>query len=302
MAKVGYTCEVVKQKEVVLNLSEKCNNLCLNCPNDDKFRKDIIKEEDVVDFIREKITAETDRVTFIGGEPTILKNLFGVIRLIREINNHAIIQINSNGRMFYYDKFASEFLKFGKDLFEFHIALYGSTSEINDTITQIPGSFNQTVQGIKNMLDLGFQVDVRNIISKINYKDLSEFADFLATEFSNRPMRLKRVVLVGMDVIGNAYKNRDRLMISHLETAPMIEKCIDRLVQDKFNIEVHLLPKGIFRKEYYKYIVMSGCIDGAFVDSYGCNKCVFYGDCPRLLKSYVSRYGNREHHPIRKNA
>lgn len=299
MAKIGYTSDAVKQKEVVLNLSEKCNNLCLSCPNDDKFRKELIKEEDVIGFIDSKVTRETDRVTFIGGEPSILKYLFRVIEHIRSFNTKAIIQINSNGRMFFYERFAKKFLKFGREKFEFHIALYGSDAEINDTITQIKGSFDQTVQGIKNLLNLGFQVDVRNIVSKLNYQDLPKFADFMAAEFKKSKKGINRIVIVGMDVIGNAWKNRQMLAVSHREIAPYIEKAIDKLTEGNQNVEVHLLPKGLFKKQYYRYIVKSGCVDGAFVDSHECGECVFHDDCPRLLKSYVRLFGDKEHNAVR---
>jgi len=296
--KIGYTCEILSQNEVVLNLSEKCNNLCLSCPNDSDFRKDIIKEEDVIDFIGGKVTKDTDRVTFIGGEPTIIKNLFPIIRYTRSLSKNAIIQINSNGRMFSYRDFTNRFLKFDKRKLEFHIALYSCDAKTHDKITQITGSFNQTAQGIKNLLNLGFNVNIRTIVSKLNYATLPEFSEFIISEFNKQRRDLNKVVIVGMDIIGNAYKNKDKLAVNHLTIAPYIEKCLLRLTEKGVPTEVHLLPKGIFKKEFHRFIVMSGCVGGEFVDSYGCNECSYYGKCSRLLKSYTSIFGNKEHSPV----
>lgn len=296
--KIGYTCEIISQNEVVLNLSEKCNNFCLSCPNDDNFRKDIIKQEDVTDFIRKKVTKDTDRVTFVGGEPTILKNIFSIIGYVRSLNKKAVIQINTNGRMFFYEDFTNKFLKFDKNKLEFHIALYSSNAKTHDKITQIKGSFNQTIRGIKNLLNLGFGVDVRTIVSRLNYANLPGFAEFIITEFNKQRRKINGVVIVGMDIIGNAYRNRNELAVSHLTMAPYIEKCIDKLSEDKMPVEVHLLPKGIFKKEYHKFVVKSGCVGGDFVDSYGCKECSYNQDCCRLLRSYVKIFGNKEHNQI----
>lgn len=295
--KIGYTCKIISQNEVVLNLSEKCNNLCLSCPNDMNFRKDIIEQKKVIDFIKEKVTKDIDRVTFIGGEPTILKNLLFIIEYTRSLNKTAIIQINTNGRNFFYNGFTNKFLKFNRDKLEFHIALYASNAKIHDKITQVRGSFDQTIQGIKNLLNLGFNVKIRSIVSKLNYADLIEFANFIISEFGKQRIRIAGVVIVGMDIIGNAHNNRDKLVVSHSIIAPHIEKCMDRLSKAGVHVEVHLLPKGIFKKEYHKFVVKSGCTSGNFVDSHGCKQCSYNRECPRLLKSYVDIFGNKEHSP-----
>lgn len=294
--KIGYKCEVVDINEVVLNLSEKCNNLCLSCPNDDNFRKDIIEPEKVLEFIQENVSKDTDRVTFIGGEPTIMKNLLRLISYVKKITPNATIQINSNGRMFSYLEFTRKFTRYWN--LEIHIALYASTPKIHDDITQIPGSFEQTVKGIRNLLGLGFPVDVRTIVSNKNYKDLPDFAGFVVNELKSKGNRIKRVTIVGMDIIGNALKNKDRLIVSHLETAPYIEKCVDILKEEDYSVEIHLLPKGIFKKRYHQYASKSGCVGGNFVDALGCKECSYKDECCHLLKSYVDYFGIKEHEPI----
>ncbi|MGM5483238.1 MAG: radical SAM protein, partial [Nanobdellota archaeon] len=297
MTKIGFSTEIVNQKEVVVNLTEKCNNMCLSCPNDESFLKNIIKKEDIEDFIKKKVEKNTDRVTFIGGEPTIAKNFFKLIELIRRINKNVIIQINTNGRMFYYDTFVQKLARHGPDKFDIHIAFYGSNSDLHDKLTGVNGSFQQTSKGIVNLLKLGFHIQIRTIISKINYKDIPNMAKLMSTKFKNK---ITKFNFVGMDIIGNAKKNKDILAISHLEIAPFIEKAIDILNHNKTPCEIHLLPKGIFKREYHRYAIMSGCVDGAFTDSYGCKECFYRGRCPRLLKSYVEIFGNKEHLPCLK--
>lgn len=296
--KIGFECKVFGDKEVVVNLSQICNSLCLNCPNDDEFRQTVISPEETENFIKSNVKSNTERVVFIGGEPTISKNLIPSIILAKKLNKNVVIQINSNGRMFYYDKFAEQISKFNGDKLDLHIALYGSNEKVHDKITQIEGSFKQTTQGIKNLIKLNTKISIRNIVSKQNYTDLEDYGAYIANEFRNYKDNIIRVVLVGMDIIGNAWKNRELLAVSHLDVAPHIENCTDVLASNGFNPEIHLLPKGIFKKEYQKFAIMSGCVGGDFVDSYGCNVCVYKGYCSRLLNSYNKIFGNKEHHPI----
>lgn len=292
--KIGYECGVIGKKEVVVNLTWACNNHCLSCPNDYALRNEKVSEKQISDFIEKNVDDETDRVTFIGGEPTIFSGLIPLIRRIRSISMDATVQINSNGRMFAYEDFTKKFLGLGRDKLEFHIAIYSPKLDIHEEITRAESSFGQTVEGIRNLLRHGFIVDVRTIVSKKNYKNLPEFPAFISMNFENN---VRKFVIVGMDLIGNAWENRNILSVSQKEIAPWIEEMIDKFNED-VPVEIHLLPFGIFRDRYRRYVVKSGCIDGAFTESYGCGMCIYKEKCPKLLRSYVSLFGNREHEPV----
>lgn len=294
MKKIGYTTEIIKQKEVVINLTEKCNNMCLNCPNSISFLKNKINKNEVEKFIKENINKNTDRITLIGGEPTIANNFFEIINKIKKINKNIIIQINSNGRMFYYESFIKKLLKYDINKFDIHIALYGSNSKIHDEITQVKNSFKQTIIGIQKLLNHEFKIQIRIIISKLNYKDLINFPKLINFKFKNK---IAMFNFVGMDIIGNAKINKKKLAISHLDIAPYIEKTIKQLKEQNIKCKIHLLPKNIFKKKYHKYAIKSGCVDGAFIQSYKCSECSYYNECPKLLKSYVKIFKNKEHLP-----
>lgn len=294
MAKTGYSTKVIQQNEVVVNLTEKCNNRCLNCPNDDNFLRRCISDVEVEKFIDENVSGETDRVTFIGGEPTISKNFFDSIKKVRMLSNKAIIQINSNGRMFCYGWFVDKLAEYGVDKFDIHVALYGHFPELHDELTFIRGSYKQTVQGIINLLNRGFSVQIRTIVSNLNYKYLPDIGRMMVEKFKGK---ISKFNFVGMDIIGNAKKNEKVLAVSHLKIAPYIEKTIDVLNSNGIYCNVHLLPKGIFKKRYHDFAIKSGCVDGAFTDSFGCVECIYHDSCPRMMKSYVAIFGNKEHLP-----
>lgn len=289
--KIGYESRNIGIEEVVISITEKCNNNCLNCPNDTGFDKRIIEPSEVINFIDKHLNADVKRITLIGGEPTISKDFFKIVEHIINKNPKTIIQINSNGRFFFYEEFTKNLARYNANRFDIHIALYGSNSEIHEQHTQVRGSFKQTIEGIKNLQKYGFKIQLRTIITKLNYKDLPDLANLI------KSLKIGyKLNFIGMDIIGKAYQNKEIIAVSHLEIAPFVEKAIDNICSN-INCEIHLLPKGIFKFKYHKYARMSGCVDGAFTDSQGCNECSYIKECPRLLKSYVSIFGNKEHLP-----
>ncbi len=284
--------------EIVVNVTTKCNQMCLNCPNDDNFRDHNLTKEQVLNFIDENWGDDIRIVSFIGGEPTISPFLFDVLLYVLKKKKNLRIHINSNGMMFYYPKFCDKFLYLQQKGFDFHIefGIYSPFSIVHDRITQVEGSWKKSLVGLKNLLNRNFDVGIRTVVSKMNYKTLKYYRKMIRNE---NLFNVTSFTFIGMDVIGMAFQNKNQMLVSHLEIAPEIEKAITNLIKEGFSadkIQVHLLPKGLFSPKFRSFVVRSGCVDGAFMDNGPeCRKCVYYNECPHLLKSYVQFYGVGEH-------
>jgi MoaA/NifB/PqqE/SkfB family radical SAM enzyme len=159
----------------VVRLTNTCNNSCVFCEYLDKRAKkektfEEIKKE--IDWIKNK----REKTLVFSGEPTIMQNLFEILEYARSVGFKSV-QIRTNGRMFYYPEFAE---KVARLVDSFDISLFSHRPEIHDKITRVPGSFEQTVQGIRNLKRLGKHVRVEVLIIKDNYKSLTEIVDLLA--------------------------------------------------------------------------------------------------------------------------
>lgn len=64
------------------------------------------------------------------------------------------------------------------------IPIHGSTEKVHDFITQTPGSFIQTLTGIKNLLKLGAAVEVRIVVSRVNGEDLVNIAKLIIRDLA----------------------------------------------------------------------------------------------------------------------
>ncbi|MFW6024795.1 MAG: radical SAM protein [Candidatus Woesearchaeota archaeon] len=286
--------------EMVINLTTKCNQSCLNCPSDESFIKQDITKKGLFDFIKNNYGSDINVITLIGGEPTISPHFFKVLKLFSKLKKKINVQINSNGVMFSYDSFSKKMYELKKRGLEFNIefGIYSPDKKVHEKITQLKGSWDKSVNGLKRLLNYDISCGIRTVSSKMNYNSFKNYGDFIN---KNKLHKVSSFTFIGMDVIGSAYENKDKLLISHLDLAPKIEEGIDSLrkVLPDGKIEVHLLPKAIFNKKYRKFVIKSGCVDGAFTDNGElCKECVYYNDCPRLMNSYVKFFGKNEHKPV----
>ena len=74
--KIGY---VTGNNELVFNITTKCNNFCMSCPNEDSFRKINLSTKQIKGFLKENANSNIRRVAIIGGEPTLADNFIEII-------------------------------------------------------------------------------------------------------------------------------------------------------------------------------------------------------------------------------
>jgi MoaA/NifB/PqqE/SkfB family radical SAM enzyme len=154
----------------------KCNNNCLFCLSPITKPRELSFDE--IKRLLLKYQNKFDKLEFIGGEPTIRKDIFKIVSLARKLG-YKTVRISTNGRMYAYSDFCNKITKAGSH--EVSFSLYGSNEKIHDAATRTPGSFSNTIQGIKNAVkekDIR-EVFVDTVIYKGNYKDIENIAKLL---------------------------------------------------------------------------------------------------------------------------
>ena len=122
-----------------------CNNNCLYCPYKGKsFDTDPVK---IIEKIRDRKPQE-EEIIFAGREPPIHPSFIDFLEEAKK--SYKVIEVLTNGRIFSVKKFARKALLAG--LTDVEIKFFSSDPEIHDSITRVPGSWEQTVKGIRNLL------------------------------------------------------------------------------------------------------------------------------------------------------
>jgi MoaA/NifB/PqqE/SkfB family radical SAM enzyme len=142
-------------KRFDLKISFDCNNRCRHCVQGDKRTLGRPKSPAVLKKELRAALKDCQTLVFTGGEPTLDDGLVAMIRTASEMG-YRHIQIQTNARRLAYEAFARACIDAGAD--EFAIALHGHESRLHDYVTRVPGSFDQTIQGIRNIRKMGADV------------------------------------------------------------------------------------------------------------------------------------------------
>ena len=157
----------------LISTSFQCNNHCVFCAQKGLSEKLFAKDEK--ELLQKTLVAveKNPRIAFAGGEPTLHPGLIQAVAAAKRAGaSHILVQ--TNGRRLAYESFARS-LK-DVDVSALDISLQGSTALMHDYHTQVSGSWAQTILGIKRAQELGFSIGISTVITRSNFRHLSEIA------------------------------------------------------------------------------------------------------------------------------
>ncbi len=222
-----------------LKLGYGCNNNCLHCVIADQrdtcrskgVDTDRSTEECKKELVDSKSRGATE-VTFTGGEPTIREDIFELIYFAKNLGYS--INMQTNGRMFYYEEFTKAISK--NLIRSFVIALHGPNEKTHDKITEAKGSFKQTVEGIKNLISLKQTVRGKMVLSKINYRQLKETITLMIE------LGIKSIFVAFPHAQGNARKNFDVIVPKYSEIINYVKDSIKFCKKKGIEIYFEAIP------------------------------------------------------------
>ena len=293
----------MKRKILLMVLGFTCNNNCIFCSASqcrsrlkDKTFSEISKD---LENGREQ---DYDYVEFIGGEPTIRKDFISILKKARELG-YKTIAITTNGRMFSNPSFTKKTIDAGLDYITF--SLHGHNSKLNDSITRTPGSFDQIIQGIKNILEktknkeeLGIMINT--VVCKFNYKYLTEIAKLLTQ------LKIEHWSISDLIPDGNAKQSYKSLSVRLFDLRMELEKLSNysKHLEKLYFLE---FPYCVLPKKTDSMVLLSKPEDASRVNQIGfnptdtksslktkipyCNDCKFNKRCGGIWKEYINKFG-----------
>lgn len=137
---------------IVWNYTNRCNLSCLHChQNSGEVDERELTTEEVFRVIEKLGEAGISILTFSGGEPLLRSDIFDAIE--RADDAGMLCTIASNGTLMK-KRVVQKLKKAGVRRVE--IGLDGCKAETHDFLRNTPGSFEATVQGIRNCAEVGF--------------------------------------------------------------------------------------------------------------------------------------------------
>ena len=244
---------------VLWALSPKCNLSCIYCFPDAKAHSRTLGNpttERLLKIANKLIQAKVLKVTLTGGECLLLKNLWVVVKQLK--NAGITVAILSNGT-----SVSTKILKEIKDNELFMgVSLDGSNEEIN-SLTRGSFVFEKTVKAIAKLVENKVPTTVMVTVTKHNFSDLDRIVGFVST------LGVSSVTLQDLRPFGTK-ETYDQLRLSPNQEKDL-ENTIDRITKSFPNIFFNTSELMIFHKSKTNGFIMQ-CPAGdnfAYVDFYG---------------------------------
>jgi len=180
-----------------------CNNRCLFCAQGD--RRDACAVVPFDDLLRRlaEVRRTTSSLVLTGGEPTVHRRIVALVEAAARLGFDPI-QLQTNGRLLAYPRVLDALVTAG--LTEVSPSLHGSSPGVHDALTRAPGSWEQSVDGIRNALASGLPVVTNSVITRDNTGDLPELVALLAR------LGVRRAQLAFVHPVGTAAQEFDRVV------------------------------------------------------------------------------------------
>ena len=175
-----------------LALTYDCNNLCVHCYSSSPRRRSELSTKEWKRVIDKLFEVGVPNLLFTGGEPTLREDLPELIAHAEKVG--AVTGLVTNGRRLADKSYVRKLTEAGLDYVQ--ITLESHLPEIHERITRVPGSWRETVEGIRNSLEAGLYVDVNMTLSKLNVKHVAGYVDFLA-QLGVRNVSANRLIYSG---------------------------------------------------------------------------------------------------------
>ena len=160
-------------KSLSINVNYDCNNRCKYCPVLKTKTNPTLSK--IIKSIEEAGRKGFRKIVLEGGEPLINRNIFEIINYIKQ--RKMTFDIKTNARMALYLEFAKKLA--GRKPEKIIVKFPSYKPNVFEDITRVKGSYYQTLEGIKNLVSLGLQVEAQILICKKNSKHLKEIITVL---------------------------------------------------------------------------------------------------------------------------
>ncbi len=192
-----------------------CNNNCVFCMEEDRDARYVNNSAMTAERVRWMLETHrgAEEVCFTSGEPTTRPELPEFVAWAKELGFPRISTM-TNGRRLSHLPYAAALAKAGMN--RFYVSIHGHDKKLHEGLTRTPGSFEQTVAGLRTISKLkrfGVELHTSTVLTKRNLPHLLDVYRFL------RGCGVDQVVFNVMQANGRAETNFEHIFPSYTETA-----------------------------------------------------------------------------------
>lgn len=288
-------------KQLSMHVTDLCNEKCGFCVVGSPLAKtDSVKYEDLINFLVVNSGEEWDSLNLHGGEPTIHPKLLDILKTA-QVFGYPEAQIQTNARRLKDMEFVQQLAEHNVKLFV--ISLHGANSMVQDGLTQTPGGFDETIQGIRNAKAAGIKVRVNTVLTRMNMRQLDKICR-LCIELG-----VDHINISNLHPVGSGYFALDVQAPDRAETARYLFPVLDELLAADRTVTLEGYPLCVI-SPYERLAIEDGTrfirmmYEGQVYDNYDefmdkecrefgppCTGCPLRENCGGVYVEYAERRG-----------
>lgn len=284
-----------------------CNNRCLFCAQGHKREGCAhVPFQELVERMRQGRAASHELV-LTGGEPSLHPDILALVREARQMG-YQQVQLQTNGRRLAYASFVDALIQAG--VTEISPALHGPTADIHDALTRAPGSFRQTVAGIRVVRSRGLPIVSNSVVVRDNVEHLVALVGVLGK------LGVGQAQLAFVHPVGTAYELFDRVVPRLSDVVEPIRACRKNAARYRMRLVTEAIPlcflRGMEELAVEDTIPNTTVIDldgmpfdySMWRPSEGklhgppCDACAVKDRCEGPWREYPERFGWEEFRPL----
>lgn len=299
-----------------IKLGYACNNKCVHCvivdqrkkANDIRGNANRTTEESKSEILDSANNGFTS-IVLTGGEPTIRKDFEELLQYAKSLGLN--ISVQTNGRRFCDLEFAKRVVPYVENVV---IAVHGPSAAVHDKVTLVDGSFDETIEGIKNLVFLNAKVAIKMVLSTINAHSIVDTVKLM------EELRAIYMNIAFPHACEELLYKYEELVPYYKDLREEVESSIDYIKEKNLNVEFEtILPCALNRKDglkyfsdfkYYKMDTELKQLDTDTIEwnkirktikrkTSRCNECIYNSICEGYWMEYISIRGDKEFSPIK---
>ena len=206
--------------QMSLDITNKCNLRCLHCYNssgENLMIDNELSDSEILKFIDDVSEFKLYNFCFCGGEPLVRKDL--LIECTKRLKANGTFKVSMVTNGIFLDKETINQLKVaGVDRIQ--VSLDGAAPATHDRLRNKPGAFEKTIQGIKNLVEAGYDPNIAFTPTSFNIQELKEVYNLLISlglktgEIRTQPLML----------LGRADRNQESLQATEIQYRQLVKE------------------------------------------------------------------------------
>jgi radical SAM protein with 4Fe4S-binding SPASM domain len=200
-----------------LAITYRCNNKCLHCYAGGPRETKELTTEEWHKVMHKLLKLGIPHVVFTGGEPTLRDDLPKLVAYTQEIG--LVSGLVTNGRRLRDESYFNSLVDAGLD--HVQVTVESHDPKVHDKITGVDGSWEETVQGLKNAIASPIYTLSNTTLNKYNVRDILKTIDFLSS------LGLKQFACNSLIYSGKAPEVAKEFALDEASLEPILTKIRD---------------------------------------------------------------------------